>query len=457
MLAAFGLAACGGGGGGTGGTGDTGTMPMPMPMPDPDPDPMEQSALEKAIELDGRLADVDVDALQEGAIENAGKLTAESVKGDSAMAEANADAILKADADIRQAVMDAEAVITEATAAKEAAEAIEDAAEKAAVMRFLDDAIEKATAIKTDGQGHIDEEGTTDAVETLGEAVAVVTGGADADPQMTAANAGEAVAATVRTALASVTTGNAGDAPMGAIRNDSADIGAMTWAMIVGEANVMDVRQLVSGDISEVKAMSVGGSMGSDLLAANASLPGDDDAGTDGIQNGDGDSFNAMYKGIAGTVFCGGSDCGQDADGNLTGSWYFTPALLTELYVANPAMMGSYMIATMYARYGYWLTYTDGGASGVSTHAAAGHSDDTNTADLDLMRGDDATADVTASYSGHAVGIAVRNKASGEFTADVSLTATFGATAGNTRRPHLELRWRRSRSELAREALMKPI
>ena len=35
-------------------------------------------------------------------------------------------------------------------------------------------------------------------------------------------------------------------------------------------------------------------------------------------------------------------------------------------------------------------------------------------------------ADVTASYTGKAAGISVRDKTSGHFTADVDLTATFG-------------------------------
>ena len=130
--------------------------------------------------------------------------------------------------------------------------------------------------------------------------------------------------------------------------------------------------------------------------------------------------------GIPGRVFCGGADCSQDADGKLTGGWFFRPDAQAQLYVANPAMKGSYMVATMYARYGYWLTYDgDGDVEGVATHAATGHAD-TNTADLNLAGEGDPVADVTASYTGKAAGISVRDKTSGHFTANVNLTATFG-------------------------------
>ena len=92
----------------------------------------------------------------------------------------------------------------------------------------------------------------------------------------------------------------------------------MTWAMIVGEDNVMDVRRLANA-VAPVKAMSVMGSMSADLAA-----DGEDPA--DGRQTAlDGASFVAVYNGIGGSVFCAGDDCKTDAAGNLTGSWYFTP------------------------------------------------------------------------------------------------------------------------------------
>ena len=238
---------------------------------------------------------------------------------------------------------------------------------------------------------------------------------------------GKRIAGEVMTAIGTAAPGTNGtigaDTPMGGIMNDADDIGAMTWAMIVGEDNVMDVRRFDTNAISEVKAASVMGSMASGLAATGATVPTDDDATEDGIQNADGSSYDAVYKGIDGTVFCAGTDCGQDADGNLTGSWYFTPDSTTALFVKNPDMAGMYMAATMYATYGYWLTYTDGAATGIALYANNTGASTT----LDLGQdgtGADAT-DVTATYSGSAVGISKHGDNSGQFTADVNLTATF--------------------------------
>ena len=168
--------------------------------------------------------------------------------------------------------------------------------------------------------------------------------------------------------------------------------------------------------------MSVAGSKVSDLFGSDVVLTADATV-MDGITHDD-----AFYMGIEGAVFCGSSDCKVTDDAGtlvLTGSWYFLPDSTTELHVS--AMGGLYEVATMYARYGYWLTYdAEDDAAGVTTYAVKGH-ESTNTADLDLLRGD-ATTDVTATYTGDAVGIAVRDKTSGQFTAAVTLTATFGAT-----------------------------
>ena len=84
----------------------------------------------------------------------------------------------------------------------------------------------------------------------------------------------------------------------------------------------MDVRRLVSrlegSAVEPVKAMSVMGSMFTDLAVGDATAPTVD-------ESNDGGSFDAVYNGILGSVFCASDDCKTDATGNLTGSWYFTP------------------------------------------------------------------------------------------------------------------------------------
>ena len=390
--------------------------------------PIEPTTLKIATELAGRLESVDVAESLANAIKYAGMLSSEDVNGDSAMATANAEMVLTAETAINNAVTAADTAIKEANAAKLAAEDIENEAEKDAVMRLLDDAIETAMEVKTAAQAIIDgttKSGDDEELNTLSLAVAEVEG-ANADMPNTAAKAGEAVAFAVRAAIAAVTTTNADVTlpAMGTVQmNDASDIGAMTWAMIVGEDNVMDVRRLVGGVAME--AMSVADSKVSDFfaddagpMAATATLP-------------DGTTYEeASYKkGIDGDVFCASSDCKvEDEDGTLvyTGSWYFVPDSTTELYV--PAMAGSYTPAIMYARYGYWLTFDEQDGVAVNTFALRGNTA-TNIVSLDLGGEGDPIADVTASYTGKAAGISVRDKTSGHFTADVDLTATFGETS----------------------------
>ena len=427
---ALGLAACGGGGSDSSGLRDGsdggGGTPSPGMMP------TEPTALETATELAGRLEDIDVDQARADAIEYAGKLSTEDANGDSAMAEAIAQTVLDSNMVIADAIKAADAVIEEAEAAMMAAEDIEDATERDAVMRILQDAIDSANELKTMAQAHIDEAASDDStINTLGEAVAAVQNPGNADPApdplKTAGDAGERVAAAVRTALATITDGaDQTTLPMHAKQmNDSSDIEAMTWAMIVGEGNVMDVRRLDGSAIVTAKQVkSVAGSMASDFFDTTEGPQAAAETVADGT-----DHDGASYMGVEGEVFCGGSDCKvEDEAGSLvlTGSWYFVPDSTTELYVATET--GAYMVATMYARYGYWLAYSSGEPTGIVTFASS----TANQVNLDLTRGADATADVTATYSGSAAGISVRDKTSGHFTANVDLTAKFGAAIGDS-------------------------
>ena len=198
---ALGLAACGS-------SDDDKKMTMPddgMEMPDDGMempgDGMEPTALETATELAGRLEDMDFEQAQMDAIKYAGMLSSESVKGDSAKAAENAGKVLMANMAIEDAVTQADNAIAEIETAMGAAEDIENAAEKDAVMRLLDDALETANTLKEDAQALIDAPASPgDTINTLGEAVAAVTGD-DEDMPNTAADAGEAVAALVKTAL----------------------------------------------------------------------------------------------------------------------------------------------------------------------------------------------------------------------------------------------------------------
>ena len=424
FAAAFALAACGGGGG------STAVNPDPPPMPTPPPAPTAESIKADAADAitAAIAAGMAAEQAKKDAAKYAGMLTTRAVDGDSAMAAANAQKVLDAEMAANAAVMAADEALQDAMAAKTAAEALaEDDAERAGAIAAAERAITDATKQKTAAMAIVDAAASMSG--SLKASVQMVEGPnpkAEGYPTMPARK-GEQVAEYVMMALGSPAVAtDATNAPKeGAIMHDGAAIGAMTWAQIVGEDNVMDVRRLDDNAISQVKAMSVMGSMASGLAAENATLPNDSDSdATNGIQNNDGAMYDAMYKGIAGTVFCAGNDCGRDGDGNLTGSWYFTPGDTDELFVMGTG--GSYMVATMYARYGAWLTYageTDANPNGVSMYAAA----TANTTRLDLEQGGTPAADVTARYTGKAAGISVHNKASGRFTADVNLTAKFAA------------------------------
>ena len=171
-----------------------------------------------------------------------------------------------------------------------------------------------------------------------------------------------------------------------------------------------------------------------------------------------GAEFNdAAYMGIPGISFCAGSDCNVDASGNLTGSWYFTPNGPKASYVGTTDASGTtYSADNLYARYGYWVSGSNDAAT-VSVYAIAGVTA-ANTATGETATGTGATidydvatlntgatavilTDTRATYTGDAIGLSLHKEfdnqgnivegtlQTGEFTADVELTATFGPAA----------------------------
>ena len=407
LVAVLAMAGCGGGSDDTSGTTppDT-TDPMP-----PEPTALER-ALENAVALGSRLDGAGVDDLKahlHSALDHAEELTSVAVKGSSATAVDNAQAILDANAAIEKALMDSEAVIEEIKAAQMAAETLEDGSQKTAVERLLAEALEEAEAIMKQAQEYADATGAG----SIAMAVAAVEG---ADEEGTPAKIGEGVAEEIKTALGTLTT-TATAFPAGAVRMNDADaIKAMTFAEIVGEANTKMV------PLGTDRAMiTVGSIMGATAADVNAALT--ETGGTGGGRNyADGTMQDtSTYKGITGTAYCLGSDCSVDRDGKLAGSWYFAPTSPSARYMKSGS---TYTAATMFAEYGYWLidSDSDGAVDGVGILGSTGGA---NTAGLDLLQGD-ADEAVEASYEGSALGFAEYNKKSGEFTAAVSLTATFG-------------------------------
>ena len=437
---ALGLAACGGGGPTAQAPSTPSTPSMPTPAA-PTADSLKADAADAITAA--AAAGMAAEQAKKDAAKYAGMLTAEKVNGESADAVANAQKVLNAEMAANDAVMAADDALTAAMDAKTAAEALpEDDPGRASAIAAAEHAIKQATTHKKAAMGIVDEAATE--AGSLKASVQTVKGDNPllaTYPKMPAAF-GKDVATSVKTALGSITrvsdlaTLTADTVPDHATQmNDASGIEAMTWAMIVGEDNVM--MQRIGADNAALPVASIAGMMASAVdktatpaLSATGGTNGDgkyDDATAVGTATVTG-TPGTEYKGIPGAVWClGGADgCSVNADGTLSSGWYFTPTLATELYVANPRMAGSYVVAMMYARYGYWLAFdASGAATGITIGAALGNAG-TNTASLNLIRPASATADVTASYSGNAAGISTRGDASGHFTANVSLTATFG-------------------------------
>ena len=420
VLFALGAAACGGGGGG-GGTTTSGSSIAVAALFAAAQDARDETAA--AVEAAERAV--------EDAMEDAAMLDTSSVGGNSMTAIENARKVLDAQTAADRAVLDAEAALQAARDAKAEAEALpSDHTNRGSLIAALDAAIgyaeERVEAAREQAEGM-----------ALDAAVTAVEG-TDTNNPMGPVSHGEAVATAVVGALGPA-GGNDGQGarvefdyvaaaiPDGAVEMD--DHQGMTWAEIVGDDNLSDMRIAVTGGGTRpVKAASVAG------MDASAAIP----VNTPANAVADGTEFtNAVngsaWQGVPGTVFCAGSDCGVSAEGALTGSWFFTPDLPMESYIAADDGMG-YGPETLYARFGHWLTVVTG--SGETTvHAYASTAAMGNPA-LAAPAGD--LTESSANYAGKAAGMSVHMTfddqgartgiSSGAFTADVSLMARFGTS-----------------------------
>ena len=433
-----GLAACGGGSSKTAMSGDGG-MQDPPPLADLTTNFADAQDANDGALAAGKLAS---DALV-SAMANDDKLTTMEVAGDSTAAMTAALAIEKAQDDAEQAVDNAQAVLDDANAAKTAADDIaDDHPQKASLLEAIDDAIEAAEKALEDATAIRD----GDAIK---DAVAEVTGGADADSQGTPLSIANMVGMDIAMALlpnadgggTGVThTANTVDEPddtvMDALKVEMDDRVGHTWAEIVGVTTKMRIAKSQT-ETNEVDAASIAGM----TLTSSRTATVADAMEENGLQ------VAATYKGILGTAFCVGSDCvvetvdnpddpGTPLDGmvKFAGSWYFTPDDAMAHWVKN-ADGTAYVADTLFAQFGHWLT-VDADAWTVNTFATSSAATDYSlgaAADSDTLDDGD-----KATYSGTAAGMSVyktdnaagdgQDINSGRFTASVTLNATFGAT-----------------------------
>ena len=443
------LAGCGGG---------TTTPQMPEPPPDPGPPPPTGPTAES---LKADAADAITAAVAAGmaagqaekdAIKYAGMIDTASVSGESAMATANAQMVLNAEMAANDAVMDADDALQAAMAAKTAAEALAaDDAGRAGAIAAAEEAIKQATAQKEAAQAILDkspvgDDGSTatPAIDSLKDAVAAIKGD-DMEMPNDPAHHGQQVAMAIDTALGPQSNGlrtsgthtpsnpTIPDETSATVQMD--DHQGMTWKMIVGADNVMMKRLGLNN--AEVQVASIAGMTATDSITSfNAdSLP--TAIGSPGT-----------YMGIPGTVYCLGDDCEVDDNGNLAGSWYFSPTS-EDVYYEMVGTATTYSAEANYARYGYWLTVDASGVATLNTYATGGVDGVTSATGVDVAtvnRLPDATTltDEQATYRGTAVGISLHKAidgqgnpvdgslSSGAFQANVMLTAKFGTTTTRT-------------------------
>ena len=390
---------------------------------------------------DAVMAGKDATDAQKAATDSAKMLTTEEVGGESKKAMMNAMAILDAKDDAAQAVMDAEAALADADDAKTKAMAIaDDHPQKTALMAAADAAVEVAEAQVAAAKKVRD--GTS-----IRNAVAEVEGAnKKGTPRSIANMVGLDIAAALATGsvrggtrIAYGTTAPAltADGVIAAMVKNNAQ--GMTWAEIVGKDKVMmmrlgtidDTGALTAGN-AEVSVASLAGMTASDVTATTLA---------DGSIDIDGGTTPGRYKGILGAVVClGGSDGCKVTDGKLGAGWYFSPASPMAYYQsqkddpdtdADESLL--YEAELLYASYGHWLTESSGEWT---VNTFANFADSTNAAaDVSTVGNDTNNLANKATYSGMAAGMSVRTMGSGDskttdsgaFTADVTLTANFGA------------------------------
>ena len=385
-------------------------------------------------------------------------INADKVRGDSMMAQANAQKVLDAQTAVTGAVTAAETAVSELTQAdKDADKHNNDALDNAiaAAMKVAEQAVKdaKTQAGRSDLETFVANVTGTDKKKPItaadrGTMVAEAVGGALAADSPTDGS-GERVVFQVSIDPNETVTTETDYRPEGEAKYEMNDHQGMTWEQIVGSGNVMDKRVSTSETSTKiVKASSVSG-----MTLTTGDLSAATEVAT-GTQHGTLERTSSiLYEGIPGMVFCQGADCkiesvttGENATTKkkLTGSWYFTPGEPKEWYL-RPSGTMTYVRETQYARYGYWVRRdAANGNVTVNVYAIPGSGAQTTTNfDLDVQRdGSSSTlTDTSAKYSGQAIGLSLYKEfqtdgtvadgfpQTGEFMADVELTAGFGQTA----------------------------
>ena len=365
----------------------------------------------------GAAAEKSADALEmaqnelEIAEKYAAKLNAKTVKGSSMMARANAQKVLDARDAVNMARAAAMLALTMAENAKTALDKLETEAMTAGDARGLEAvriSLAQAEQDVMDAQEDVMAAAAIDEGTALKMAVAEVTG-ADAEEH------GDAVATVVENNLSTSVT--------------FLSLPVMAEAVVTGDSHpgmTFEEIAMAQGDLFSEQIFNKKLSPAVSLDGASSTVPGAYIYATDS------DGVDFTWKGIKGRAYCRLVGCGTSgtniSDSKFFGGWYFTAAPVDGEATMYYLKVGDYYTAELYAKYGSWFNTANtfskfaGLADPNVTHYIPTHAN--------------GALEGSATYVGTAGGLSVHREfdtqgvatsvESGVFTADISLTATFG-------------------------------
>ena len=346
------------------------------------------------------------------------KLDARTVKGSSMLARANAQKVLDARDAVTIALAAAKAALTMAENARTELGKLETEAMTAGDAPGLEAvriSLARAEQDVMDAQQAVTAAAAIADGDDLTRAVEMVTGNDDEEP--IAAFDGDTVAEEVEDNWINSATFLNALAPAEAVATGDFHKG-MTFEEIAMAQGDLFSEQIIKNKLSPAVSLD-GEIIPAGLLEGAVVTP----VGT---------SVAHTWKGIKGTAYCRSDGC-DTSDIEFAGGWYFTAVLMDDAGGEAPMYYlkdGDDYTAELYAKYGSWFetdtTNFKNFAAAVATDIHAGDAFKV-TEDADLAG--------SATYTGTAGGLSVHREfdkgvatsvESGVFTADISLTATFG-------------------------------
>ena len=407
LVAMLALSGCGGGGGGGGGS----------------PAATLQSILVDATKASE--AAEGAEAAAKEALKTAGvaveRLTVVAVQGDSTKAQFNAQAVLDAETTIKDQLQIAKKAFEEAQKAQQAAQNLMGAPDFETFLANIKDRVTRTQGFVNVIAGYLLED-----ADLAGYVATVKQRDGNRTPEEIGQSVAMAIAGLIGTRSSpdnDLTTPALATRPQNAAPLALTGTSGMTWAEIHRKSGDDDLAVPIDG----MTALDISAQFGSPPPAGYTS----------------GDRVNGAYLGIPGFAQCQGTcavGSGGSVAGKLVGNWIFLPTDANQGYVRKDD--GTYALPVDYAEYGHWLDFhtSNGNALRLNLYIG-GTSTGTQAGDLSARAADAVNHDGdVARYAGRAAGMSLTRETdgtganapdtlkSGAFTADVRLTARFGAS-----------------------------